>query len=271
MADRGYINRSIRGFLLVFIVVTVLQIVFFGVTFTTFFNLGILIFLTFFTIVNVIYSRQRYIAFKNLRYILMFCLILFFCSFIIIEVIVSTELKSTIDMNQDVDYVIILGAGLNGDKVSMRLEGRLQKGLEYLKEKTTVKVIVSGGQGKDELISEAEAMGRYLISRGIDDNRIVYEDKSTSTIENIYFSKRIINDISNKKDIKVLIVTSDYHMFRAKMIGSKLGLQSFGISSESPSGTRINYLIREYFTVIKDWIYLGLYKINIGISATKVK
>lgn len=263
MEERDYINTSIRGLLLVFIVVTVLQIMFWGITFTTFFNLAIFIFLTFFSILNVIYSRHRYIALKKLRYILMFCLIMFFCSFIMIEIILSTELKSNIDVNQDVNYVIVLGAGLNGDKVSKRLEGRLQRGLEYLKVKTDVKAIVSGGQGADELISEAEAMGRYLISRGIDEDRIIYEDKSTSTMENIYFSKRIINDISDKKDIKVLIVTSDYHMFRAKMICRKLGLQSFGISSESPIGTRINYLIREYFTVIKDWIYLGLYKVNI--------
>lgn len=257
MNKKSLINNVIKISLIIFTIASLCQIMFFGLIFSTIFSFAIISFLVFFHAINIAYNRNGYMLLKKFRLILMLFLIMFFCSFIIVEVILSTELKSNIDMNQDVDYVIILGAGLNGDKISKRLEGRLQKGLNYLKQNQTVKVIVSGGQGKDELISEAEAMGRYLTNRGIDNHRIMYEDKSTSTIENIHFSKKIMNTISVKKKLKVLIVTSDYHMFRAKMIGRKLGLQSFGISSESPIGQRINYLIREYFAVIKDWIYLG--------------
>lgn len=258
MMKKDLLSNSSRIAFLIFSVVIILECIFLGFTFSTIFILGIWTLLAFFICIDTIYYRYENAVLKRLRFILIVSFILFYMSFILVEILLVTELHSNININEEIDYVIILGAGLNGDKVSRRLEYRLQEGLKYLKEKIDVKAIVSGGQGKDELISEAEAMGRYLRSRGISKDRIICEDKSTSTIENMVFSKRIINAINNDKDIKVLIVTSDYHMFRSKMICRSLGLKCFGITSKSPRGKRVNYMIREYFATIKDWIYLNL-------------
>lgn len=255
MIEKDLLSKSSRIAFLILTVVIIVELMFLGVIFSTIFTLGIWIFLAFFILIDTSYRRYEHMALKSLRLILIVSFSLFCISFITVQILLSTELHSNVDMDERIDYVIILGAGLNGDKVSKRLETRLQAGLEYLKEKTDVQVIVSGGQGKDELISEAEAMGRYLNNRGIDRDRIIYEDKSTSTIENLVFSKRIINKINNK-DIRVLIITSDYHMYRAKMICKGLGLKCFGISSKSPTGEKINYMIREYFAAVKDWVYL---------------
>ncbi|WP_432663008.1 YdcF family protein [Wukongibacter baidiensis] len=250
-------NSSIIAFFILTLAI-IAEFIFVGFIFSTIFTLGIWIFLAFFIFIDTMYYRYEHTILKRFRLILIISFILFWISFILVEVLLSIELHSNIHMDEEIDYVIILGAGLDGDKVSKRLEGRLKEGLKYLKEKTDVKVIVSGGQGRDELISEAEAMGRYLNSRGINKDRIIYEDKSTSTIENMVFSKRIINTINNNEDIKVLIITSDYHMFRAKMICEDIGLECYGITSKSPTGKRVNYMIREYFATVKDWIYLNL-------------
>jgi len=109
---------------------------------------------------------------------------------------------------------------------------------------------VSGGQGFDELISEAEAMKRYLIEKGISPDRIQLEDQSTSTYENLVFSKEIMT-IENAN---VILVTSDYHMYRAKRIGKRVGFDIQGISAINSTGERIVRMRREILAVIKDII-----------------
>ena len=176
-------------------------------------------------------------------------LILFYISFIGIEAFVICEWQS--NTNSHVDYAVILGAGLDGDKISNTVKTRLDTGYDYLVKNETVKVIVSGGQGEGELVSEAEAMGKYLIQKGIDSQRIIYEDKSISTRQNLLFSKNIA--YSNSKDEPILlIITSDYHMLRTKLLCHQLNLNYYGLSSTSPLMVRINYSIREYFATIKD-------------------
>lgn len=125
----------------------------------------------------------------------------------IIIALIASEFNSTISDSSDIKYAVILGAGLNGDQISERLKIRLDTALLYLKE-NHIPIIVSGGQGEDELISEAEAMKRYLIDNGIESDRILLEDKSTSTYENLLFSKNTMK----LENPKIALVTSDYHM-----------------------------------------------------------
>ncbi|NBI92374.1 YdcF family protein [Lachnospiraceae bacterium] len=96
------------------------------------------------------------------------------------------------DTGENLDYILVLGAGLNGDKPSAVLEMRLEKARLYLQEHPQTVVIVSGGQGPTEPVSEAESMKNWLMEKGIPNSRIIMEDKSTTTAENIRYSLREI-------------------------------------------------------------------------------
>jgi uncharacterized SAM-binding protein YcdF (DUF218 family) len=156
----------------------------------------------------------------------------------------------------DSDYAVILGAGLKGEELSQTLETRLKTGAEYLKEHPEIPVIVSGGQGEGEDIPESTAMARYLVSHGIAADRITEESQSTTTFENLEKSKRIL-ERNGAADGHILIITSDYHVFRAILTGEKLGFQCSGLGGESKFFIKINYMIREYFAVVKAVVFPG--------------
>ena len=111
------------------------------------------------------------------------------------------------------DYLIVLGCGLRGESPTEPLRARLDTALEYLDRNNTCRVIVSGGQGNGETITEAEAMRRYLTERGIDNERIIVEDRSTSTSENFKFSNKAAgNALASSQTV---FVTNDFHIYRA--------------------------------------------------------
>ncbi|MBC5996239.1 YdcF family protein [Romboutsia ilealis] len=191
--------------------------------------------------------------YKSLVYI-------FFISMILIESIIiinMNHLKEAKDIEK-LDNVIVLGAGLDGYSVGKTLKSRLDKAIEYYKLNEDVNIIVSGGQGEDELISEAEAMNRYLIENGVNKEQIIKEDKATTTLENILYSKEILKKL-NYEDKKVLIVTNEFHITRAMVIANILGVKNEGLSSETPLKIRVNYLIREYPTMVIDILRTSYY------------
>nr|WP_306472394.1 YdcF family protein [Bacillus toyonensis] len=149
----------------------------------------------------------------------------------------------------DADYIIVLGSKVNGTKPSYSLQYLIDKAAEYLKSHEKTIAIVSGGQGKGEDISEALAMKDGLIKQNIAEGRIIMEDKSTSTDENITFSKPLIPD--NMK--KGMIVTNDFHMFRAKKIAAKQGLQLEGLPAKTPKPIIIPSNVREYLAITQYW------------------
>ncbi|WFD11481.1 YdcF family protein [Tepidibacter hydrothermalis] len=250
---------KIKFIKLIVFILTVLLIRF-GFTFGMLFLTGFIL-----LILGLIYilelskrsNNKRVNILKNIYIIGFIC---FFISFITIETLAFINMNDEI-IDKKIDYVVVLGSGLRGDKVSPILANRLDKAYDYIKKYNETDVIVSGGQGKDELISEARAMKNYLIQKGVGSNKIILEDKSTSTIENIKYTKDILKE---KKELHktILLVTSDYHIFRSKMIANGFGIDNIGISSKSSTFLRVNYMFREYFTIIKDFIYLKFYKIN---------
>lgn len=169
--------------------------------------------------------------------------------FSIIAILIVGQFKSTIKDYNKIDYVIILGAGLDGAQVSKRLKKRLDEAYNVL-DNLDVPIIVSGGQGPNELVTEAYAMAEYLIEKGIKRKRLILEDQSNSTQENLFFSSKYIQE--NKKNI--LIVTSDYHMFRAKMLGKRLNYTIQGASAKSSREKLPRQFIREIFAVLKDLV-----------------
>lgn len=121
------------------------------------------------------------------------------------------------------DCIIILGCQVRGTTLSQFLKKRLDKGIELYNGGFADYILVSGGQGPGEEITEAEAMKRYLLSQGIDENKIIIEDKSGNTMENLRYSK----DVMNKKQLNTAIVVSNkYHLKRASVMAKKVGLNA---------------------------------------------
>jgi uncharacterized SAM-binding protein YcdF (DUF218 family) len=119
--------------------------------------------------------------------------------------------------------VVVLGAGIRGEHVTRHLSYRLDKAAEYSVKNPTAVIIVSGGRGPGENITEALAMERYLVSKGVSKDRIIKEEESTSTYENLLYSKKILDRFLNNPYI-VVIITNSFHIFRATKTAEKLGL-----------------------------------------------
>lgn len=146
------------------------------------------------------------------------------------------------------DYVIVLGAQVNGTKVSKALRYRLDAAYSYALENEDTKVIVSGGQGEGEDVSEAQAMHDYLVDKGLDETRILMEEESTNTKENIEFSKHFLHP-----DDYVVIVTNRFHLYRGTQIArNQLAAKVEGLGAETGTALFINYYVREAFAIVKD-------------------
>ena len=148
------------------------------------------------------------------------------------------------------DFVIILGSKINKDgTLPPLLKARVDKAIEFGNkqyEETKKKIIYvpSGGKGNDEIISEASAIRNYLNENGIKDNQILIEDRSTSTIENMRFSKNKI--YSKKKEAKISFSTTNYHVFRSGVIANEEGIDAEGMGSPTKWYFYSNALIREF-------------------------
>ena len=175
-------------------------------------------------------------------------------SFVVIEGVIISNSRP--DPVIEADHLIILGAGLNGDQLSWTLWERMQKGLDYLEEHPDVNVVLSGGQGPGETISEAEGMRRFLVEHGISNERILKEDRSTSTMENFRYSKEIlVQQPGFQNSGNVAVITNDFHIFRSKILARRNGLIPVGIPSPTPWYLVPNVYLREYFAVVKSLIF----------------
>ena len=153
------------------------------------------------------------------------------------------------------DAVIVLGSGLRGEEVGYVLRMRLDACVDYLEKNSSCVIVVSGGKGDDEQISEAEAMYRYLVSRGVPSERIIKEDASTSTVENFENSKRIL-DGRFDGEYRAAFVTSDYHSHRAKREYSAIfGTSALYFCSDTPFFTLIPNGLREICATLKNLIF----------------
>lgn len=186
--------------------------------------------------------------------------ILFISSFLIIEIlfIININQFKEVENIEKVDYVLVLGAGLDGNKVGKILKSRLDKAIEYYKLHNDVDIIVSGGLGKNKSITEAQAMYTYLIENGVNKDKIIKEDKATTTLENIKFSQKILNERGDE-DKKVLIVTNEFHLYRSMVIADILGMNNEGLACKTKLKIRVNYMIREYPTFIIDVVKSSMY------------
>lgn len=149
------------------------------------------------------------------------------------------------------EWMLVLGAGLRGDQLSLTLMERLDTAAVYWRQHPEVKVVVSGGQGPHELISEAEAMYLYLEQAGIPRTQLYQEDNSTSTWENIGFSKTIIDKAGRDQSKPLVIVSNRYHLFRAIRIARVQGITAVGVPAPTPGGVLLASYMRETLAVTK--------------------
>lgn len=127
------------------------------------------------------------------------------------------------------------------------LSERLEVAFEYLEDNPDVLCIVTGGQGENEDITEAKAMKDYLVNKGIDDFRILIEDKATSTVQNLEFSKKILDE--NNFGYNITIVTDGFHQYRASLIAKDLGLKPNALSAKTKPYLLPTYWVREWFGI----------------------
>ena len=157
---------------------------------------------------------------------------------------------------ETVQYMVVLGAKVNADGPSVSLWDRICGAYEYLEEHPDVIAIVSGGQGTDEPITEAECMYRELVNLGIDPKRIWIEDEATSTWENLHFSLDLIEEKTGVRPEKLGVLSSEYHLFRASLFAKACDVEFVGIPARtSRLSQMINHFMREVAGV---WHYLIL-------------
>lgn len=191
----------------------------------------------------------------NVKRAAVYVLAAWISSFIIVEGVIMYSGSQHIKFaDSDADYLLILGAGLKGEEPQPLLMSRLEKAVQYFKSDSHIKIIVSGGKGPGEAVSEAEAMKKYLLAHQFKESQITIEDKSTSTYENIVFTKKLLQQIDGRKNIKMIILTNDFHIFRAKAIAKRQGFNVSCLAVKTPKSEKIYYYTREYFAVVKTFI-----------------
>lgn len=160
------------------------------------------------------------------------------------------------DGDKEYDYIIVLGAAVHGDTPSLSLVERMSAARDYMQAHPQTIAIVSGGQGSDENVSEAAAMTAWLTDNGIDKSRIIAEDKATSTLENLEYSFNIIRQRGDDPNDSCAVVTSEYHIYRAKLLAQSLDVSVGSVAARTTYvPIMINYFIREAFGVTYQLIF----------------
>jgi len=191
---------------------------------------------------------------KKKKQKILFCFVVFALVFAVGFASVEAGLMISAAVKKPIEEttVVVLGCQVNENGPSLMLLRRLQSARDYMKENPNVKCIASGGQGDDEATSEAECMRKWLVENGIENDRIFTEDKSTSTRENLEFSKAIIEQKNLCK--KITIITNEFHQYRAGRIAKNLGLEYYAISGNTPVVLLPTYIVREMFAIAYEWI-----------------
>ena len=160
------------------------------------------------------------------------------------------------DLDEEVDYVVVLGAKVREDGPSVSLQNRIDAAYEYLTTHPNAIAVVTGGKGEDEPMSEAQCMYDHLVAMGIDPERIWMEDKATSTWENLQFSLALIEEKTGQRPAKIGLLSSEYHLFRAKLFANACGVEAAGIPAHT---TRLSQMINHFMREVAGvWHYILL-------------
>lgn len=214
-----------------------------GYSFTALVCLGIIGVILFYTLIPFL-GQYFPTAEKVLTWIVTVCLILGLTVCAITEGFI---IRASFGNPEDhAEYMVVLGAKVRPDGPSVSLWDRIYKAYDYLTEHPDVIAIVSGGQGNDEVMSEAQSMYDNLTAMGIAPERVWMEDKATSTDENMRFSLDLIEEKTGQRPTKLAILSSEYHLFRASLMARKLGIDFVGVPAHTSRLSQlINHGMRE--------------------------
>lgn len=174
--------------------------------------------------------------------------------FIFLEILINRDART--DTSVTADYIVVLGAGVNGTYPSLSLQFRLVAALDYLNAHPETIAVLSGGQGPGEDITEAQCMHNWLVEHGISSARLLLEESSTSTWENLVFSKNLIDAQKDINDPAIGVLSSEYHLHRAKLMAVQAGFQDpIGIAAKTSPTLRISYSIREAFGLTYYYVF----------------
>ena len=212
--------------------------------------IGIILFYTFMPVVGLKFPAFAKITTR----IFTVCLVI---GLLVVGITEAIIIKASFgDPKEDVDYMVVLGAKVNADGPSVSLWDRICGAYEYMEEHPDVIAVVSGGQGTDEPITEAECMYRELVMLGIDPKRIWIEDEATSTWENMQFTLNLIEEKTGQRPAKLGVLSSEYHLFRASLFARACDVEFVGIPARtSRVAQKVNHFMREVAGV---WHYLLL-------------
>ena len=149
------------------------------------------------------------------------------------------------------DYLLILGCRVRGNEAEETLYMRCEKAAEYLNaHKNTVAIACGGIVHDDQYISEAQVISEILVSKGVERERIILEDKSRTTVENFVNARKIIDGMGDFDADKIALLSSDFHLLRSTLIAKKTGLSCQTVSAPSPKKELLKNYIREFFCFI---------------------
>lgn len=190
---------------------------------------------------------------NKIKIIIFILIIIYVISFIIISLMIYNFPQNPSYNHVSDTTIVVLGARIKGYNPSQMLSWRLNIAYKYLNNNPNLKCVVTGGQGPDEVTAEGIVMKDYLVKKGISPDRIYIEDKAKNTKENLNFSKNIIE--KNNLSKKMLIITTDFHCMRSSIIASRLNIEHITAGAVLPLRYRYPNYVREYFAVIKSFIF----------------
>lgn len=193
-----------------------------------------------------IWAEQVPLWFRRIFYIIVCVGALIF---LLVEICIISSFS--VKGRPGLDYLVVLGAQMKTNGPSRALRYRLDEAIRYLEENADTLVVVSGGQGSDEPVSEAQGMFDYLVQNGISPERILKEDRSTNTVQNLVYS----SEMMDKEIHSVGVVSNNFHVFRAVQIARSAGYQDVcGIAARGEPFLQCNNMLREFFGVVKDFL-----------------
>lgn len=181
---------------------------------------------------------------KKIIFILLTSLLFLFSTYIVLTYM---QIKKAASMSppNDVPYLIVLGAKVNGDQLSKALLYRAETALNYWENNQSTIIVVTGGQGKGEDMTEASALMHYFMENGVPEDRILIEDQSISTYENLLFTKELFS-------IKeAVIVSNDFHLYRAIEMARTLKITAYPLAANTPKSVKFVLYLREYAAILK--------------------
>lgn len=217
------------------------------------FNLGILMTILLggvFFLWGLLYEKTKTGVLKIFRniFVVLLCLELVFVGFL-------AYYGNVDNTDYTEDAVIVLGAGVRGEQITMPLWHRLTAAVSYHEKNPDAYIVVTGGQGAQETVTEAYAMEKYLIKRGVDPEKIIKEEQATSTEENMRFSKAILDEKLGD-DYSVVVITNHFHIYRGVAIAQKEGFTDvFHMHGGLEWYNVIPNYLRETLAVLKMWLF----------------